>query len=101
MQNPLLLIYGDTMSSVVIYISSYGIRFPSRWFKEENDQLTPLAYNERIFLVSGGLLKISKAKIEDSGKYLCFVNNTAGEETIQVLLTITGNFAYPVVSIPP
>lgn len=61
-----------------------------RWFKEENEQLTPIKFNERIFIVSGGLLKISKAKIEDSGKYLCWVNNTAGEETIQVLLTITG-----------
>lgn len=66
-----------------------------RWFKEENEQLTPIKFNERIFIVSGGLLKISKAKIEDSGKYLCWVNNTAGEETIQVLLTITGNSFSP------
>lgn len=65
-----------------------------RWFKEENEQLTPIKFNERIFIVSGGLLKISKAKIEDSGKYLCWVNNTAGEETIEVLLTITGNIRH-------
>lgn len=61
-----------------------------RWFKEENDQLAPLKLNERIFIVTGGLLKITKARLEDTGKYLCWVNNTAGEETVQVLLTVTG-----------
>ncbi|CAD7083563.1 unnamed protein product [Hermetia illucens] len=40
-------------------------------------------------MVSAGLLKITKARLEDSGKYLCWVNNTAGEETIQVALTVT------------
>lgn len=33
-----------------------------------------------------------KARLDDSGKYLCWVNNTAGEETIQVTLTVTGNY---------
>lgn len=28
-------------------------------------------------------------KLEDSGKFLCFVNNSAGEETIQISLTVT------------
>lgn len=32
-----------------------------------------------------------QGRLEDSGKYLCWVNNTAGEETIQVTLTVTGN----------
>ncbi|XP_070509703.1 cell adhesion molecule Dscam1 isoform X3 [Chironomus tepperi] len=60
-----------------------------KWFKEINDQLLPLALNERIYVISDGLLKISKVKLEDSGKYLCFVNNSAGEETIQISLTVT------------
>lgn len=30
-----------------------------------------------------------KTRLEDSGKYLCWVNNTVGEETIQVTLTVT------------
>ncbi|XP_055315262.1 cell adhesion molecule Dscam2 isoform X3 [Sitodiplosis mosellana] len=60
-----------------------------RWFKEENEQLTPLQLSERISMASAGLLKISKARLDDSGKYLCWVNNTAGEETIQVSLTVT------------
>lgn len=33
-----------------------------------------------------------QARLEDSGKYLCWVNNTAGEETIQVSLTVTGKW---------
>lgn len=60
-----------------------------RWFKEVKDQIIPLQLNERISIVSAGLLKIAKARLEDSGKYLCWVNNTAGEETIQVTLTVT------------
>ncbi|XP_061500110.1 cell adhesion molecule Dscam2 isoform X1 [Anopheles gambiae] len=60
-----------------------------RWFKEVKDQIMPLPLNERISIVSAGLLKIAKARLEDSGKYLCWVNNTAGEETIQVSLTVT------------
>lgn len=35
-----------------------------------------------------------QARLEDSGKYLCWVNNTAGEETIQVTLTVTGKGYY-------
>ncbi|XP_058987901.1 cell adhesion molecule Dscam2 [Musca domestica] len=60
-----------------------------RWFKEENEQLLPLQLSDRISIVSAGLLKISKARLDDTGKYLCWVNNTAGEETIQVSLTVT------------
>lgn len=37
-------------------------------------------------------LILSQARLDDSGKYLCWVNNTAGEETIQVSLTVTGNY---------
>lgn len=35
------------------------------------------------------MLKITKARLEDSGKYMCWINNTAGEETIQVQLHVT------------
>lgn len=38
-----------------------------------------------------------QARLEDSGKYLCWVNNTAGEETIQVSLTVTGKWVDKVV----
>lgn len=64
----------------------------TRWFKDQNEQLQPLQLNDRITIISAGLLKIMKARLEDSGKYLCWVNNTAGEETIQVTLTVTGKY---------
>ncbi|XP_031619714.1 Down syndrome cell adhesion molecule-like protein Dscam2 isoform X2 [Contarinia nasturtii] len=60
-----------------------------RWFKEENEQLIPVQLSERISMVSAGLLKIAKARLDDSGKFICWVNNTAGEETITTLLTVT------------
>lgn len=49
--------------------------------------------NDRIYVISDGLLKISKIKLEDSGKYLCWVNNSAGEETIQITLTVTASLS--------
>ncbi|XP_055679736.1 cell adhesion molecule Dscam2 isoform X1 [Lutzomyia longipalpis] len=60
-----------------------------RWFKEENEQLLPVQFSDRITILSAGLLKIHKARLEDTGKYLCWVNNSAGEETIQVMLTVS------------
>ncbi|RZF40195.1 hypothetical protein LSTR_LSTR016349 [Laodelphax striatellus] len=60
-----------------------------RWFREEKDQLSPVSVGDRISLVSEGLLRISKVHLDDRGKYLCWVNNSAGEETVQVTLTVT------------
>lgn len=34
----------------------------------------------------------NQARLDDNGKYLCWVNNSAGEETIQVTLTVTGKY---------
>lgn len=60
-----------------------------RWFKDDHDQLAPIPLSDRISLVSAGLLRIGKVRLEDRGKYMCWVNNTAGEETVQVTLTVT------------
>ena len=40
----------------------------------------------------GGTLIIKEAKVEDSGKYLCMVNNSVGGESVETVLTVTGNF---------
>lgn len=75
---------------IVLSCIAQGHPPPSyKWFKELDDQLLPLSLNDRIYIISEGLLKISKVKLEDSGKYLCWVNNSAGEETIQITLTVT------------
>lgn len=51
---------------VTLSCIAQGFPPPSyRWFKEQNERLAPLSYNDRIYLVTGGLLKISKVKLED------------------------------------
>ena len=33
---------------------------------------------------------IKEAMVEDSGKYLCMVNNSVGGESVETVLTVTG-----------
>ena len=44
--------------------------------------------DERVKQV-GGTLIIKEAKVEDSGKYLCMVNNSVGGESVETVLTVT------------
>ena len=37
---------------------------------------------------------ILDAMVEDSGKYLCMVNNSVGGESVETVLTVTGNCLY-------
>ncbi|XP_046662354.1 Down syndrome cell adhesion molecule-like protein Dscam2 isoform X5 [Homalodisca vitripennis] len=60
-----------------------------RWFREEREQLSPVPLGDRVSLLSAGLLRIAKVRLDDRGKYLCWVNNSAGEETVQLTLTVT------------
>lgn len=65
-----------------------------RWFKfNENERKTPVELNDRIKQV-GGTLIIKEAKVDDSGKYLCVVNNSVGGESVETVLTVTGLFLY-------
>ncbi|KAF4517358.1 hypothetical protein B566_EDAN018819 [Ephemera danica] len=43
---------------------------------------------DRVKQVSGTLI-IKEAKVEDSGKYLCVVNNSVGGESVETVLTVT------------
>nr|CAD7430006.1 unnamed protein product [Timema monikensis] len=61
-----------------------------RWFREDRDQLLAVNVGERVNVLAAGLLRIAKVRLEDKGKYLCWVNNSAGEETVQVTLTVSG-----------
>lgn len=45
--------------------------------------------DDRIKQVSGTLI-IREARVEDSGKYLCVVNNSVGGESVETVLTVTG-----------
>lgn len=50
-----------------------------RWYKfiDGSARKQPVVLNDRVKQVSGTLI-IKEAKVEDSGKYLCVVNNSVG-----------------------
>ena len=56
---------------------------------ESNHNKKPVRLNERVKQV-GGTLIIKEARVEDSGKYLCMVNNSVGGESVETVLTVTG-----------
>ena len=66
-----------------------------RWYKfmetTKNKKLVHL--DDRVKQV-GGTLIIKEAKVEDSGKYLCMVNNSVGGESVETVLTVTGNWDF-------
>ena len=49
-----------------------------------------LLQHNRFCLKVGGTLIILEAKVSDSGKYLCMVNNSVGGESVETVLTVTG-----------
>lgn len=62
-----------------------------RWYKflEGSNKKQAVTLDDRIKQVSGTLI-IRDAKVEDSGKYLCVVNNSVGGESVETVLTVTG-----------
>ncbi|XP_029175716.1 Down syndrome cell adhesion molecule-like protein Dscam2 isoform X2 [Nylanderia fulva] len=62
----------------------------TRWYKfiEGTSRRQPVQLNERVRQVSGTLI-IREARVEDSGKYLCIVNNSVGGESVETVLTVT------------
>lgn len=64
--------------------------FQSRWYKfiEGTPNKQAVVLNDRVKQVSGTLI-IKDAAIEDSGKYLCVVNNSVGGESVETVLTVT------------
>nr|XP_027238254.1 Down syndrome cell adhesion molecule-like protein Dscam2 [Penaeus vannamei] len=60
-----------------------------RWFKvSEGGRKAAVELGDRVKQV-GGTLIIREAKVEDSGKYLCVVNNSVGGESVETVLTVT------------
>ncbi|XP_020284783.1 Down syndrome cell adhesion molecule-like protein Dscam2 isoform X12 [Pseudomyrmex gracilis] len=78
-------------SVVVQFCPAQGYPVPSfRWYKfiEGTSRRQPVQLNERVRQVSGTLI-IREARVEDSGKYLCIVNNSVGGESVETVLTVT------------
>lgn len=66
-----------------------------RWFRERHEQLIPLEKSpvwERAVLLGGGLLSIRNVHREDAGRFVCYLNNTAGEEALHFTLIVTGTY---------
>ncbi|XP_024939104.1 Down syndrome cell adhesion molecule-like protein Dscam2 isoform X41 [Cephus cinctus] len=62
----------------------------ARWYKfiDGTARRQPVQLNDRVRQVSGTLI-IREARVEDSGKYLCIVNNSVGGESVETVLTVT------------
>ncbi|KAI5642678.1 immunoglobulin domain-containing protein [Phthorimaea operculella] len=78
-------------STLALLCPAQGFPVPiSRWYKfiDGTTRKQPVALNDRVKQVSGTLI-IKEAKVEDSGKYLCVVNNSVGGESVETVLTVT------------
>ncbi|XP_025268073.1 Down syndrome cell adhesion molecule-like protein Dscam2 isoform X9 [Camponotus floridanus] len=77
--------------SATLLCPAQGFPVPfHKWYKfiEGTSRRQPVQLNERVRQVSGTLI-IREARVEDSGKYLCIVNNSVGGESVETVLTVT------------
>ncbi|XP_025414611.1 Down syndrome cell adhesion molecule-like protein Dscam2 isoform X25 [Sipha flava] len=78
-------------TNIGIQCQAQGFPVPNfRWYKflEGSNKKQAVILDDRIKQVSGTLI-IREAKVEDSGKYLCVVNNSVGGESVETVLTVT------------
>ncbi|XP_050346764.1 cell adhesion molecule Dscam2 isoform X4 [Nymphalis io] len=81
----------DTAQSMSLLCPAQAFPAPMfRWYKfiDGSARKQPVVLNDRVKQVSGTLI-IKEAKVEDSGKYLCVVNNSVGGESVETVLTVT------------
>ncbi|XP_032672558.1 Down syndrome cell adhesion molecule-like protein Dscam2 isoform X11 [Odontomachus brunneus] len=77
--------------SVTLQCPAQGHPVPLyKWYKyiEGTTRRQPIQLDDRVRQVSGTLI-IREARVEDSGKYLCIVNNSVGGESVETVLTVT------------
>ncbi|XP_013136799.1 PREDICTED: LOW QUALITY PROTEIN: Down syndrome cell adhesion molecule-like protein Dscam2 [Papilio polytes] len=88
---PKAAVHYAQLSSLALLCPAQGYPVPvSRWYKfiDGTTRKQPVVLNDRVKQVSGTLI-IKEAKVEDSGKYLCVVNNSVGGESVETVLTVT------------
>ncbi|XP_072939082.1 cell adhesion molecule Dscam1 isoform X14 [Epargyreus clarus] len=88
---PKAAVHYSRNTSLALVCPAQGFPVPvSRWYKfiDGTARKQPVALNDRVKQVSGTLI-IKEAKVEDSGKYLCVVNNSVGGESVETVLTVT------------
>ncbi|XP_050305223.1 cell adhesion molecule Dscam2 isoform X43 [Anthonomus grandis grandis] len=79
------------MSNITLLCPAQSYPVPNyRWYKfmEGTSRKQAVTLNDRVKQVAGTLI-IREAKVEDSGKYLCVVNNSVGGESVETVLTVT------------
>nr|XP_042906185.1 Down syndrome cell adhesion molecule-like protein 1 homolog [Parasteatoda tepidariorum] len=62
------------------------------WYRRENNRLIPMLLGDRMLQVNGSLF-IERARVQDTGKYICIVNNSIGEVRVETELTVYGNLS--------
>ncbi|XP_051153604.1 cell adhesion molecule Dscam2 isoform X29 [Leptopilina boulardi] len=85
------LLMRKTNAEIALPCNAQGHPVPvMRWYKfiDGTSRRQPVQLNERVRQVSGTLI-IREARVEDSGKYLCIVNNSVGGESVETVLTVT------------
>ncbi|XP_050081247.1 cell adhesion molecule Dscam2 isoform X2 [Anopheles maculipalpis] len=81
--------------SLALFCQAQAFPVPiTRWYKyiEGTQQKKAVVLDERVKQVSGTLI-IKDAVVDDSGKYLCVVNNSVGGESVETVLTVTAPLA--------
>ncbi|KAL1498145.1 hypothetical protein ABEB36_008993 [Hypothenemus hampei] len=82
---------GYQNESITLLCPAQGFPAPTyRWYKfiDGTSRKQAVTLNDRVKQVAGTLI-IREAKVEDSGKYLCVVNNSVGGESVETVLTVT------------
>ncbi|XP_015126574.1 Down syndrome cell adhesion molecule-like protein Dscam2 isoform X1 [Diachasma alloeum] len=83
--NPLPIRTGET---IVLSCISQGNPPPMYlWFRESVGGTDAIVNSERIH-ARAGVLIIQSARIEDAGRYVCHVNNTAGSERVELEVSV-------------
>ncbi|XP_058055436.1 cell adhesion molecule Dscam2 [Anopheles bellator] len=86
---------GRRRNTIALLCSAQGYPIAVfRWYKyiEGTQQKKAVVLDERVKQVSGTLI-IKDAVVDDSGKYLCVVNNSVGGESVETVLTVTAPLA--------
>ncbi|XP_076265909.1 Down syndrome cell adhesion molecule 1 isoform X39 [Rhynchophorus ferrugineus] len=79
------------LESITLLCPAQAFPAPTyRWYKfiEGTSRKQAVTLDDRVKQVAGTLI-IREAKVDDSGKYLCVVNNSVGGESVETVLTVT------------
>ncbi|XP_039227511.1 Down syndrome cell adhesion molecule-like protein Dscam2 isoform X50 [Drosophila yakuba] len=88
-ESRILRVYLAASATLLCPAQAYPVPF-FRWYKfiEGTTRKQAVVLNDRVKQVSGTLI-IKDAVVDDSGKYLCVVNNSVGGESVETVLTVT------------